>query len=118
LLKMALVKQIERERERVVSLENHPADSRVEVIEDGKAQTLTSRMGTGGGNVPLVLTYRKTGHAHSADEGQGWEKTDIADTLNVSDNTEARTPVLIVEQKQRERERESRAGCIRSPVGI
>ena len=106
----------ERERERVVSLENHPADSRVEIIEDGKAQTLTSRMGTGGGNVPLVLTYRKTGHAHSADEGQGWEKTDIADTLNVSDNTESRTPVLIVEQKPRERE--SRAGCIRRSVGI
>jgi len=107
----------ERERERVVSLENHPADSRVEVIEDGKAQTLTSRMGTGGGNVPLVLTYRKTGHAHSADEGQGWEKTDIADTLNVSDNTEARTPVLIVEQKQRERERVE-PGAYGVPLGF
>ena len=46
-----------RERERVVSLENHPADSRVNIIEDGTAQTLTSRMGTGGGNVPLVMTY-------------------------------------------------------------
>lgn len=27
------------------------------IIEDGTAQTLTSRMGTGGGNVPLVMTY-------------------------------------------------------------
>lgn len=38
-----------------VALENHPADSRVEICEDGKVQTLTSRMGTGGGNVPLVM---------------------------------------------------------------
>ena len=94
----------ERERERVVSLENHPADSRVDVIKDGTVQTLTSRMGTGGGNVPLVLTYRKTGHPRSADEGQGWEKTDVADTLNVFDNSENRTPILIVERNKRERE--------------
>ena len=38
-----------------VALENHPADSRVKLSEDGKVQTLTSRMGTGGGNVPMVM---------------------------------------------------------------
>lgn len=48
-----------RERERVVSLENHPADSRVDIRADDTVQTLTSRMGTGGGNVPLVLTYEE-----------------------------------------------------------
>jgi DNA (cytosine-5)-methyltransferase 1 len=37
------------------SAENHPADSRVNIDESGKVQTLTSRMGTGGGNVPMVL---------------------------------------------------------------
>ena len=37
------------------SIENHPADSRVKIDESGKVQTLTSRMGTGGGNVPLVM---------------------------------------------------------------
>ena len=31
------------------SIENHPADSRVNIDESGKVQTLTSRMGTGGG---------------------------------------------------------------------
>ena len=30
-------------------LENHPADSRVKICEDGIFQTLSSRMGTGGG---------------------------------------------------------------------
>lgn len=39
-----------------VALENHPADSRVDISEDGRVQTLTGRMGTGGGNVPLVMT--------------------------------------------------------------
>ncbi len=38
-----------------VALENHPADSRVKLSGDGKVQTLTSRMGTGGGNVPMVM---------------------------------------------------------------
>ena len=37
------------------SVENHPADSRVNLDESGKVQTLTSRMGTCGGNVPMVM---------------------------------------------------------------
>ena len=37
------------------SIENHPADSRVNIDDSGKVQTLTSRMGTGGGNVPMVM---------------------------------------------------------------
>ena len=41
-----------------VALENHPTDSRVKIAEDGKIQTLTSRMWTGGGNVPLVMKIR------------------------------------------------------------
>ena len=39
----------------VYSVENHPNDSRVGINEDGLVQTLSSRMGTGGGNVPMVL---------------------------------------------------------------
>ena len=41
--------------EEPISLENHPNDSRVKIIEDGKVQTLSGRMGTGGGNVPLLM---------------------------------------------------------------
>ena len=41
--------------EPVYSIENHPADSRVNVDDSGKVQTLTGRMGTGGGNVPMVM---------------------------------------------------------------
>ena len=38
-----------------IALENHPADCRVRIEEKGTVQALTSRMGTGGGNVPLVM---------------------------------------------------------------
>ena len=36
-------------------IENHPADSRVNIDDSGTVQCLTGRMGTGGGNVPMVL---------------------------------------------------------------
>ena len=36
-------------------LENHPADSRINIDESGTIQTLTKRMGTGGNNVPLLM---------------------------------------------------------------
>lgn len=39
----------------IVAIENHPADSRVKISDDGIVQTLSSRMGTGGGNVPMVM---------------------------------------------------------------
>lgn len=40
---------------KVYSIENHSADIRVDIDESGMVQTLTSRMGTGGGNVPMVM---------------------------------------------------------------
>ena len=43
-----------------IALENHPTDSRVKIAEDGMVQTLPARMGTGGGNVPLVMEAEGT----------------------------------------------------------
>lgn len=40
----------------VIPLEHHPTDSRIKIEEGDAIQTLTSRMGTGGGNVPLVMS--------------------------------------------------------------
>lgn len=40
---------------RYIVLEHHPNDSRLKITDDGICQTLSQRMGTGGGNVPLVL---------------------------------------------------------------
>ena len=54
-----------------IAVENHPNDSRVKLSEDGNVQALTSRMGTGGGNVPLVLETPKTLKIRSGCEGGG-----------------------------------------------
>ena len=58
------------------AVENHPADSRVNIDDSGKVQTLTSRMGTGGGNVPLVMEKSagfKPGQGVKA-HGMGYEE--------------------------------------------
>lgn len=39
-----------------IALEHHPTDSRIKIDESDAIQTLTSRMGTGGNNVPLIMT--------------------------------------------------------------
>jgi len=59
-----------------VAIENHPADSRVKIDDSGQIQTLTGRMGTGGGNVPLVMNERQ--YALTVGE-------DVANTLTGTD---------------------------------
>lgn len=44
------------DRKTVIALEHHPTDSRIKIEESDAIQTLTSRMGTGGNNVPLVMS--------------------------------------------------------------
>ncbi len=41
--------------EQTLAIENHGTDGRVKISTDGVVQTLTSRMGTGGNNVPMAL---------------------------------------------------------------
>lgn len=48
-------------------------------------------------NHNVLLSFRKQSHPKNAEEGQGWEESDVCDTLNVFDYTELRTPILIVE---------------------
>lgn len=59
-----------------VAIENHPADSRIKFDDSGTIQTLTTRMGTGGGNVPLVMNERQ--YALTVGE-------DVANTLTGTD---------------------------------
>ena len=59
-----------------------------------KARFTTNRLNNRGG-----YCYRKTAHPRTPDEPQGYEDTEIADTLNIFDYTEARTPILVVEVK-------------------
>ena len=51
--------------------------------------------------MPLVLTYRKMAHPRNSEEPQGYEPTVVADTLNIFDNSENRTPILILEMEDK-----------------
>ena len=43
--------------------------------------------------------FRKQTHPKNKTDGQGWEETQICDTLNVFDLGDSRTPLLIVEME-------------------
>ena len=51
--------------------------------------------GARGGERANLCCFRKTAHPRNAAEGQGWEETALSDTLNVFDNSETRTPMLV-----------------------
>ena len=81
----------------VYSVENHPNDSRVGINEDGKVQALTSRMGTGGGNVPMVMQcYSKSKRAQTATDNETWVESETANTLNSFDVGDVRTTEAVV----------------------
>ena len=71
----------------IYSVENHPNDSRVTLDESGKVQTLTSRMGTGGGNVPMVMeTIALEGNGQRpSHHGDGYIVSDKSYTLNTTE---------------------------------
>ena len=78
-------------------VENHPVDSRVNVDESGVVQTLTSRMETGGGNVPLVMTFAKSRRAQSETDFETWNESGIANTLNLFDQGDVRATNIVVQ---------------------
>lgn len=79
-----------------IALEHHPNDSRIRISDDGICQSLTSRMGTGGGNVPLVLTFVKSRRAQSKDDFETWMESGISNTLNAFDGGDVRTTTVVV----------------------
>ena len=92
------------------SVENHPNDSRVGINEDGKVQALTSRMGTGGGNVPMVMQcYSKSKRVHTATDNETWIESETANTLKAFDCGDVRTTeaVVLMEAYQHHGYRES-----------
>ena len=62
-------------------IENHPADSRVRFDDSGACQTLSARMGTGGGNVPLVMFEKDEKEERTVLNSSGGG---IAETLDAS----------------------------------
>ena len=82
------------------AVENHPHDSRVTLDESGRCQTLTSRMGTGGGNVPLVLEpFCKSSRGRYKGDAETWKPAEVSNTLNTFDLGEARANELVVTEE-------------------
>ena len=76
--------------------ENHPNDSRVKEMGD-TCTTVTSRWGTGGGNVPFVQeAYRKSRRAQSVNDHETWVNDGIANTINTFDVGDVRTTHAVV----------------------
>ena len=66
-----------------LSVENHPTDGRVKIREDETCQTLCSRAGTGGNNVPLVaepVTLKIRSGCEGGGKGALWQR-DMSATL-------------------------------------
>ena len=82
------------------SISNHPQDSRVGIDESGKVQTLTSQMGTGGGNVPMVMEpFCKSARGKFKGDAETWIDAKVANTLNTFDQGETRANELVVEDR-------------------
>ena len=66
-----------------LSVENHPTDGRIRIREDDTCQTLCSRAGTGGNNVPLVaepVTLKIRSGCEGGGKGALWQR-DLSATL-------------------------------------
>lgn len=90
---------INNKQKKAFVFENHGQDTRFNGPVD-IAQTVSATFGMGGNNTPFVVSgfecYRKGAHPRNKEEGQTWETTKVSDTLNIFDNNENRTPILIV----------------------
>lgn len=66
-----------------LSVENHPTDGRIRIRKDDTCQTLCSRAGTGGNNVPLVaepVTLKIRSGCEGGGKGALWQR-DMSATL-------------------------------------
>jgi DNA (cytosine-5)-methyltransferase 1 len=80
-----------------IVLESHPADGRIGIEAGCAIQTLTTRMGSGGGNVPLLLDTPKTLKVRCGKEGGGkgaLVQDDISATLSCRNDQTLFAPVV------------------------
>ncbi len=89
------------------SIENHPNDSRVKVDETGKVQALTGRMGTGGGNVPMVMEPIAVEH-HPQDSRVSISEDGVNQTLSSNMCHDAGNGGLVMEPYSKVRRAKSK----------
>lgn len=85
---------------RYIPIENHPNDSRTNLIDNGICQTLSSRMGTGGGNVPIVLIVNDQGV-----DSIGWSREETAPTLRAESHQHL--PIVVIENESENTDRKT-----------
>ena len=69
-------------------LENHPADSRLTISKDNIVQTLSSRMGTGGGNTPMVMNAEREA-VFSRQRSDEFTENDVTSTQSARQHKDA-----------------------------
>lgn len=82
-----------------INLEYHPCDSRIRIVDHEICQTLNQRMGTGGGNVPLILIVLE-------DQGGGvmhWNYKELSPTLRAQ--MDGHPPVVVIKDDNTDREK-------------
>jgi DNA (cytosine-5)-methyltransferase 1 len=96
---------ITAERQHAIAVSNHPADSRIGINEEGLADCLTSRCGTGGNNVPMCaepvaygICSVRSNSMNSANPASGVYETDTAKTLTTGTQTPSNQGGLVIAQ--------------------
>jgi DNA (cytosine-5)-methyltransferase 1 len=75
--------------------ETHPADSRVKPMGE-VCQTVTSRWGTGGGNVPIAL--QDVSGRDKSQNGKGWNDEGISYTVDATATQGVAQPIVLMDQ--------------------
>lgn len=63
----------------------------------GRGGAVAGTLNARDNNGPQCVVYRKCGHPQNSEQPQNWAKTEVSDTLNIFDNSENRTPTIVLE---------------------
>lgn len=69
----------------IINLEHHPNDYRIRVVEEDVCQTLSNRMGTGGGNVPIFIAGGEMKIVYALQRFGEYKESDKASSLKYRD---------------------------------
>jgi len=83
-----------------ICLESHPSDSRIRIDDSGTIQTLRSRMGTGGGNEPMLMEKIGPGNIPVLHNGQIWNdpENDLSPCLRARMGTGGNCTPMVPEE--------------------
>ena len=82
--------------EQPILYQSNQTDARIKE-EPNTSQTVLARLGTGGGNTPIVQhTYRKSRRAQSTEDFETWVPDEVTNTLNCFDVGDVRSTDIVV----------------------